>query len=173
MKTLAPVKPGIGVRDFAEVNATMSALTGIPTTHSGVTATYNLVYQALPVATGIQGFVSSQQMGITQLAIQYCSALVDDTSARQTYFAGFDFSADVSTAFDATGRAQIIDPLLANMIGNANLGTQPDHTDVTTEVNWLITELTNCGGSCFADQTERVVKGACASVLGGAAMLVQ
>jgi hypothetical protein len=168
-----PVKPGIGVRDFAEVNATMSVMTGIPTTHSGVTATYNLVYQALPVATGIQGFVSSQQMGITQLAIQYCSALVDDSTARQNYFVGFDFSADVSTAFDATGRAQIIDPLLANMIGNTNLGTQPDHTDVTTEVNWLITELTNCGGTCLSDQTERVVKGACASVLGGAAMLVQ
>lgn len=168
-----PVKPGIGIRDFAEVNATMSAMTGIPTTQSGVTATYNLVYQALPVATGIQGFVSSQQMGITQLAIQYCSALVDDSTARQAYFPGFDFAADISTAFGTTGRAQIIDPLLANMIGNSNVATQPGHTAVTIEINWLITELANCGGTCFADQTERVVKAACAAVLGGAAMLVQ
>ena len=112
-------------------------------------------------------------MGITQLAIQYCSALVDDSTARQAYFPGFDFSANISTAFDATGRTRIIDPLLANMIGNSNVGTQPDHTEVTTEVNWLISELVDCGGTCFLDQTERVVKAACASVLGGAAMLVQ
>lgn len=168
-----PRKPAIGIRDFAEVNATMSAVTGIPTTEPNVAATYDLVYQAMPVDTGIQGFVSSQQMGITQLAIQYCAALVDDPAARTAYFPGFNFAAPVGSAFDATGRSQIIDPLVDGIIGNSNIGSQPDHTQVTSELNWLIDELVNCGASCESDRTVRVVKGTCAAALGSAAMLVQ
>ena len=66
-------KPAAGIRDFAEVNQTMSNFTGVPTTQTAVKATYDAVFQALPVDTGIQGFLSSQQMGITQLAIPYCA----------------------------------------------------------------------------------------------------
>jgi hypothetical protein len=44
---------------------------------------------------------------------------------------------------------------------------------VRTEIESLITRLENCGGSCEPDRTERVVKAACASVLGSAAMMVQ
>jgi hypothetical protein len=48
--------PEVGIRDFAEINATMSNFTGVPTTQAQVKATYDAVFQALPVATGIQGF---------------------------------------------------------------------------------------------------------------------
>lgn len=165
-----PRDPELGIRDFAEINATMSLITGIPITNSEVATTYQLVRQAMPVSPSISGFISSQQMGITQLAIKYCSVLVDDTSARATYFPGFPFNDDVSTAFD--DRSLLIDPLIDNMVGNG-IGTQPDLTDLTAEVNALVDGLVACGGSCEADRTERVVKGACASVLGSAAMLVQ
>ena len=69
-----PRDPDYGIRDFAEINQTMSNMTGVPTTQAQVKATYDAVFQALPVSTGIEGFLSSQQMGITQLAISYCSA---------------------------------------------------------------------------------------------------
>ena len=166
-----PRGPAIGVRDFAEVNATMSRMTNIPASNAAVSATYELVKQAMPVNTIAGGFVSSQQMGITQLAIQYCSALVDDTSARAAYFPGLSFGAMPATAF--ADRSLLIDPLMANMVGSA-LGTQPDIGDVTTEVNSLVDELMLCnGGPCEPDRTERIVKAACATVLGSAAMLVQ
>jgi hypothetical protein len=164
-----------GIRDFAEINATMSNFTDVPTTQAAVKATYDAVFQAMPVDTGIQGFLSSQQMGITQLAISYCSALVDGSGSitPSTYFNGFNFGASPSTAFDSAGeKNQVIDPLLAKMLVMASVSSQPDPVATKTEVSALIDRLTiGCGGSCAT--TTGVVKGACASVLGSAAMLVQ
>ncbi len=165
-----PRGPALGIRDFAEINATMSLVTGIPRANVDVQTTYDLVHQAMPVGTNIDGFISSQQMGITQLAIKYCSVLVDDTSARAAYFPGFPFGTSHTTAFD--DRSLLMDPLIDNMVGNG-ISTQPDLADLRTEVNALVDTLVACGGSCEADRTERVVKAACAAVLGSAALLVQ
>jgi len=166
-----PRDPGYGVRDFAEINATMSTVTGVPTTQPSVLATYNEVFQALPVDTGIEGFLASQQMGITQLAISYCSALVDGSGAA-AYFPGFNFGAAVSTAFDSPAKkSQVIDPLYARIVGT-NISTQPDATATKAEVGTLIDSLAACSGTKCAD-THGVVKAACASMLGSAAMLVQ
>lgn len=160
----------LGIRDFAEINATMSKLTGLPTTQPSVSSTYDLVFQAMPVQTNIDGFISSQQMGVTQLAISYCSALIDDTTRRAQFFPNFNFNAGIGTAF--SDRSQVLDPLIDNMVGRG-VGTQPDLTAMTGEVNALIDRLVACGSNCEADRTERVMKAACASVLGSAAVLVQ
>ena len=165
-----PRSPEMGIRDFAEVNATMAVMTGIPTSNSEVNTTYQLVRQAMPVSPSIEGFISSQQMGVTQLAIKYCSVLVDDTGLRTSFFPGFPFGSDMATAF--ADRSLLIDPLVDNFVGQG-IGTQPDIVDLTAEVNDLVDRLMACGGSCEPDRTERIVKGACASVLGSAAMLVQ
>jgi hypothetical protein len=160
----------VGIRDFAEINATMSKLTGIPVANAEVAATYDLVHQAMPVGTGVSGFISSQQMGITQLAIKYCSVLVNDSTARSAYFPGFPFGTSQTTAFN--DRDLVIEPLVNNMVG-IGISTQPELTDLRGEVNSLIDGLVACGASCEPDRTERIVKAACASVLGSAAMLVQ
>jgi hypothetical protein len=148
----------------------MARMTGVPATDPGVRATYEAVYQAMPVQPKIAGFISSQQMGVTQLAIKYCSVLVDDPARRAAYWPAFDWSAPLGNAFD--DRAAVLDPLVANMIGN-DLVTQPALIDLSAEVNTLIDRLVACGGSCEADRVQRIMKGACASVLGSAAMLVQ
>jgi len=169
-----PRDASYGIRDFAEVNATMSAVTGVSTKQTDVLATYNAVFQALPVDTGIEGFLSSQQMGITQLAISYCSALVDGNGSISvaTYFPGFNFGAPVSTAFNsAAKKSQVIDPLYARIVGTS-ISSQPDATSTKTEVGNLIDSLASCSGTKCAD-TQGVVKAACASMLGSAAMLVQ
>jgi hypothetical protein len=165
-----PLSPDYGVRDFAEVNATMAKLTGIEIAQSDVAQTYDLVRQAMPVDTSINGFISSQQMGITQLAIKYCAVLVDNPLARADYFPNFNFSAPIGSAFDTP--AQIIDPLIEHMVGSG-LGSQPDLPALRTELTILINDLSACGGSCENDRVERVVKASCAAVLGSAAMLVQ
>ena len=160
-----PRSPELGLRDFAEINETMSLMTGIPKTNSEVDDTYDLVHQAMPVQPNIEGFISSQQMGITQLAIKYCSVLVDDTSARATYFPGFSFGAAPGAAF--ADRDLLLDPLVDNMVGNG-IGTQPDLVALRAEVNSLVDGLILSGTS-----TETIVKASCASVLGSAAMLIQ
>lgn len=166
-----PRGPEIGVRDFAEVNATMAKLTGVASTTPAVLQTYNLVQQAMPVNANLGGFVSSQQMGITQLAIQYCSALVDDTSARSSYFPGFNFSATPAAAF--ADRSLLLNPLGERMLG-VSINTQLSNAELATNINNLVDDLMTCnGGACESDRTERIVKAACATVLGSAAMLVQ
>lgn len=164
-----PRAPSIGVRDFAELNASYAAITGIATTNPDVANTYSEVFQALPVNPSVEGFISSQQMAATQLAIQYCSELVDSVPHRTAFFPGFDFDADIGEAFKDT--YLIIDPLLDRGIGDVS--TQPDSNAVRTELGALIERLAVCPESCEPDRTERVVKGACAAVLGSAAVLIQ
>ncbi len=159
--------PPHGIRDFAEINATLSRMTGVPVSNSQVAGTYDLVHQAMPVQPGIAGFISSQQMGITQLAIKYCSVLVDDTGLRASFWPGFtDWSASPAAAFGGD-RSTVIDPIVDNFVGRG-IATQPQEAAVETEIDDLITRLT--GGS---SSTEDIMKASCAAALGSAAMLVQ
>jgi len=162
----------IGLRTFDEINATMAQMTGVSTTHAAVAVTFATVRQQLPSATSIEGFLSSQQMAVTQMAIQYCDALVSDTSLRAGYFPGFNFSASAGSAFDASGRDQVFTPLINRMAGQ-NLASQPTNTALRQELNALTDTLTQCGASCATDRTETVVKANCAAILGSAVTLVQ
>ncbi|ABC29384.1 conserved hypothetical protein [Hahella chejuensis KCTC 2396] len=164
--------PEIGLRNFDEINATMSAITGVSTSNPGVRSTFETVKQQLPTVENINTFLASHQMGVTQLAIQYCDALVENSTLRSAFFPGFDFNASASSAFSGAGRDLVIDPLLDKGMG-VNLASQPDGADVRAELNQLIDKLVACGGGCSADRTETVVKASCAAVLGSATMLVQ
>lgn len=165
----APRPPSIGIRDFIEVNASLSAITGVPTEEPSVRSTYEQIFQSLPTSPSIETFISSQQMAVTQLSIAYCSALINDESLRSEFFPGLDFNANVNTAF--ANRALLIDPLIERGIGNVS--SQPAPAAVAAELNGLIDQLTACGSNCEADRTERVAKATCAAVVGSATMMVQ
>lgn len=162
----------IGLKTFDEVNASMSKVTGIPTTNPAVAQTFTTVKQQLPTVEDLEGFLSSHQMAITQMAIQYCDALVEDTDSRAAFFPGFDFSESAGTAFDDAGRDLVKTPLMEKFVGTG-LGTQPSDADIESELDDLMGRLTTCGGSCEADRTETVVKASCAAVLGSAVTLIQ
>jgi len=184
----APAVPDIGLRTFEEIDATMAAVTGVSRTQSGVRQVYTTVRQQLPTVESIEGFLSAQQMAVSQLAIEYCNALVEDTSLRASYFPGFDFTADANGINAATWDNQVITPLLDRIMGS-NLATQPDPVAVRNELDLLITNpadikpigqpdgipdgLARCGGSCPAGHAATVVKATCAAVLGSAVMLLQ
>lgn len=163
----------IGLRTFDEINASMSAITGVSMVESGVQTTYETIKQQLPSVESVEGFLSSHQVAIAQLSIEYCNALVENASLRDSFFPGFDFSATAQQAFDTTGeRDLLINPLLNRALG-INLATQPDPAAVKSELNNLIDTLTACGGSCAADRTLTVAKATCAATIGSAAMLLQ
>jgi mono/diheme cytochrome c family protein len=131
--------PDIGFRTFEEINTTMSVLTGVSTTNGAVQSVYDSYIQQLPTVESIEGFLASHQMAIAQLGLTYCSELVDNNGSipRGTYFAGFDFTQPANSVFDATGRQQIIEPLLQRMMNvdinsaSNNLQTQPDETEIS------------------------------------------
>lgn len=176
-----PDQARIGVRTFAEINASLAALTGIARTEPGVAATYIKVQQQLPTQPNIEGFLAAHQMGITQLTVAYCNALVNDNALRANYFGGFNFDAAANSAFSASGRSQIIEPLLKNLLahelpagaGSGVLANQADPDEIRFELNQLIDRMTVCGSSCASNRTPTVVKATCAAALGGAVMLLQ
>jgi hypothetical protein len=175
---LAPAPPAdvrrpadIGLRVFDEINATMSNLTGVSQQTPAVKATFATVKQALPTIESIDTFVSGHPVAIAQLSIQYCNSLVDDTSKRAAYFPNFDFNAGPPIAFDAAGRAIVLDSLVSHMM-RTNLGTDPNPADVRTELDSLITRLAACGNSCPAGRTPTIVKATCAALLGSAVTLI-
>ena len=177
-----PEQAAIGLRTFDEINATMAALTSVPVTEGSVKATYQRVRQQLPTVESIEGFLSSQQMAITQLAIEYCNALVESPSLRSAYFGNFNFSAPANNVFDTAGRDQLIDPLLSNIVASG-LDTQlvppvsPPPvalvTEVKAELNSLVDTMTACGASCPANRTATTAKAVCAAALGSAVTLHQ
>lgn len=166
-------RPEIGVRDFGEINATMSQVTGVSMANPDVMATYQAVKQQLPTLTDIDIFVSSQQMGVTQLAIEYCNALVNDETARATYFNNFEFGDAANIAFDTTAkRDTVFDALISRTVGS-NIATQPSDAEIKAELNGLTDNLTACGAGCESGRTETIVKAVCAATIANAAMLVQ
>lgn len=165
--------PDIGLRTFEEIDASLSQMTGVPRSQPAVAATWERLQQQLPTAENIEGFLASHQVGVAQLAIEYCNALVDDTTLRAQYFPGLDFAAPVAQAFaTSSGRNLVIDPLIAHAVGTG-IATQPSASDVRTELDALILRLSSCGTACTADRTATVVKAACSAVVGSASTLLQ
>jgi hypothetical protein len=165
----------IGLRTFDEINATMSSLTGISPTLEGVQTTFNTIRQQLPSSADVNGFLSSHQVAVSQLAIEYCSALIDDTSLRATMFPGFDFNANANDVQNTSWQSQIVTPLMNRFMGE-QLTTQPAPSLVEGELMNLLTGsvgLARCSGACEADRTEIAAKAACASLLGSAVVLLQ
>lgn len=162
----------IGLRNFAEINASMSELTGVSQNKAKVAATYQLVKQQLPTLENIQTFISAQQMGITQLAIAYCDLAIEDTTIRNAWFPNVDFSQAPASALDTNGINNLLTPLLTRFMPLTPT-TQPDKPMVYTELNNLITRLSVCGNNCNAERTKTIAKSSCAAVLASAVMLIQ
>ena len=122
----------IGVRTFEEINATISAMTGIPVTNSAANSVYQQYRQQLPTVESIDAFLSSHQMAIAQLALTYCSELVEADAALSTgdtnriMFTDFNFGQNAPVAFDdPTEKSNAIDPVL-NAVLLSSLDSQPN-----------------------------------------------
>jgi hypothetical protein len=179
-----PPAADIGVRTFDEVSAAMSAITGVSQLDTAVAGTFGTVRQSLPTVETIEAFLSSHQVAIAQLGIEYCNALVDDPTLRANTFGGFPFGSDVTTAYpgrDSATSNMLLDPLLDRVLGEtAQIGTQPLRTDAKDELEDLIygipgdaTRLGLANGGGTASRTQTIAKAACAALVGSAAMLVQ
>ena len=129
----------------------------------------------------INTFLSSHQVGVAQLAISYCDALVNsDGNADPTtpaMFPGFNFDAAAATAFSVANRGQFVDPLIDRVMGTG-LTSQPAYADVYGELASVaasggrpdnLVDRLIAGGS----NTRAIAKGVCAAMLGNAATLIQ
>jgi Concanavalin A-like lectin/glucanases superfamily len=165
-----PVVADIGIRTFAQVNSTLSALTAIPTTQSAVNTTYLAVQQQLPATPTLEGFSSANQVGIAQIAIQYCNAMVNTPSAAAVVLPGVSINAGLYSS--QAGIDSVTNALAARVLGSG-LTHQPAASTVTNELSALITNLctsSTCSGNLA--RTQSVTAAACATAFGSADMLI-
>jgi hypothetical protein len=173
--TLGPPMADVGVRTFAQVNSTFSQLTGVPTNNAAVVTTYQSVQQQLPAVNTLEAYSSANQVGIAQLAVQYCNQVMTSTTAptaatlQAKIFPGVTFGASTYPA--QTG--QVAADLAALAVGSGSLASQPASSTVSTELTKLIGLL--CTGSTPCNTTARttaVTIAACAAALGNADVLI-
>ena len=182
----------IGVRTFDEIDATFAEITGVdplieyPDGSTPVSDTFRELRQSLPAVADVNTFLSSHQVAIAQLAIQYCDAAIGTAANPNpdaaTYWPDFDFNQDASDAFSVANRSNFVDPLILRATGQAPSGpsitTQPSYADLYDELaafqaadgrpDNLIDRLLAGPGD-----TRAISKGVCAATLGSAATLVQ
>ncbi len=161
----------IGVRTFAQINATMSALTGVPTSNTAVAATYQSVQQQLPSTSTLESFLAANQVGIAQLAIQYCSVMLNTPSLQAKVFPGVSFNASLYST--PAGISSVTSRIASMVVGNGQFQHQPAASTVTGELGNLIGTL--CSGSAPCTTTPRVLavtSAACAAALGSADVLI-
>jgi Concanavalin A-like lectin/glucanases superfamily len=163
-----PVVADIGIRTFAQVNSTLSQLTGVPTTNSTVNATYMAVQQQLPANPTLEGFSSSNQIGVAQLAIQYCNVAVNTPSLQSQLF-GTNLS---PTQFTSQSGINTVTSALANRVLGTGLNSQPIATSVTNELSSLIGKLCTTNSCTTSAGTNAVAAAACATAFGSADMLI-
>jgi len=167
---LGPVVADVGVRTFAEVNSTLSVLTGVPTSQSAVAATYQAVQQQLPAVPALESFSSANQVGVAQIAIQYCNTMVNTPSLAARMFPGVSFGASLFAS--PAGISSVTGPLAAAVLGNG-LNSSPAASSVTTELGNLINALCSTSACNNTARVQAVTAAACAAAFGSADMLIK
>jgi hypothetical protein len=162
-----PIAADIGVKTFAQVNSTLSALTGVPTSNAAVNATYLAVQQQLPPVPTLEAFSSANQVGVAQLAIQYCNTAVN-TPALQTQLFGGALS---PTQFATPAGTSSVTTAIANKVLSSN-AHQPSASTITTELGNLIGQLCTTNSCTTQQGTNAVAAAACATAFGSADVLI-
>ena len=163
-----PVASDIGVKTFAQINSTLSKLTGVPITNSTVNGTYLAVQQQLPPTPTIEAFSSANQVGVAQLAIQYCNVAVNTPSLQAALF-GAPLTA---SQFTTQPGIDSVTTAIANKVLGTGLHSQPAASTVTTELSTLIHTLCTTNSCTTAQGTNAVAAAACATAFGSADMMI-
>jgi hypothetical protein len=145
---------------------------GVPVTVADVFAG---VRQQLPAVADFSAYLSSHQSGVSQLAIAYCSALMQNTGLRQGFFTNSS-PAD----FRNNWQANLIDPMVNRFMGSAALLASHNTAVVRTELLNLLTypgDVSRRAGLCAAGCNDAQVLSAatatCAAALANATLTLQ
>ena len=186
---LADAQSDFGVKIFGEINATLSAMTGVNESTGSVNGVYQTLVQQLPQVEDVGSFLPAHQSGIMQLAVAYCSALAADTTLRAAKFPGFNFSNAITEDNVGLLTTPLLDALNAHRIDigaaeQPQLNNQPmiengpvvegeDSRGSEQLIADLILEIYNssAGGGVSAAVEQAVTVG-CTATAGSAVMLL-
>lgn len=176
-----------GWRLFDSISLNFAQLTGVPAASNNAAGArvldqmFAASRQSLPATPDYQSFLASHQTAIAQLAIGYCSTLMNDAGLRTSFFG----ASGTPAAFRADVHGNLVTPLVTKFIANG-LATQPTASSVETE---LLAAANNAGGGrnaglattcsggtiagCNDARTLEIATVLCAGALGSAAVTAQ
>ena len=163
-------QPDYGVRLFAEVNASMSRVTGVPPTDSVVAALYASEQQSLPAVPQINAYTASEQTAVSELAGAYCGELVNNQGYRDAFFGtGLDASISSGASFfsGATNQNIVIIPLANAIVG---VSTDPAYAGLQSELSALLTRIPSVSSGATVAMAAQA---ACQAALGSAALTIK
>ena len=112
----------------------MSAVTGVNPEDPAVDTTFQSLRQSMPAIEQPSAFLSSHQVAIAQLAIQYCDAMIGTAGNPgpnlAALFPGFNWS---NGSEFSTNRDAFVNPLIDRIMGT-NIGNQPVRAEVYEEL---------------------------------------
>lgn len=157
-----------GLRNYSQINATMSLVTGVPRSNATVSQVFNAqLTTALPTDNDIKAFLGSQQVAVFKLAVEYCDAMVKDATLSRAFFGTATVTGAPSLVFSAQGKAALADVMITKFWGK-DLAALPPHDQSIGMVSGLIDELLQGKDANNAAVTPPVLTGACAGVLSSA-----
>ena len=144
----------------------------MPVTDPNANATYLAVQQQLPPTPTIEGFSSANQVGIAQLAIQYCNVMVNTPAYLSKVLPGVTLSGGLFSS--QSGRDSVTAPLAAKVLGTG-LNSQPAASTMSGaggELDTLINNLCSTTACSTTARVQAVTAAACATAFGSANMLI-
>lgn len=155
----------VGVKNFDQINMTMSQLTGIPTSDQKILAIFKDSSIQLPSDNSIKTFMPSMQVAITKLATEYCDRLVETDDARKVIWPTLNFTQGPSQTLTSANKVILIDETVNRFLGPLD----------ATSINNARTELLALYDMIIAGEnmsssltTKKVVKGICVASLSSA-----
>ncbi len=180
----------LGWRTFDEIGESFSQMTGVPVTASTglsdsqgavtVKRVFDGVRAQLPAVEDFPAYLSSHQTSVTQLAIAYCAALMNDATKRQSFFGS-------STPSYLSGNSwnNLINPLTTTFLSGG--GLYPSSPSLATQLHDELLQLLThspgdtsrkpglcASGTCSSDSA--ILNAAtvtCAAALANAAITLQ
>ncbi|HEY3699490.1 MAG TPA: LamG-like jellyroll fold domain-containing protein [Spongiibacteraceae bacterium] len=181
----------LGWRTFDEISASFSQLTGVSVTASTgvnfdntttpvkVSDVFSSLRGQLPAVEDFPAYLASHQTGVSQLAIAYCSALMQNTSLRHAFFPANNDPAD----FRSNWQSNLVNPMVTKFMSGGGLLSAPNSAQISSELVNLITYPGDssrhagicAGGACNGNdaRTLNAATAACAAGLANAAIVLQ
>ena len=126
------------VRNFREINLSMSLLTGIDS--KAVQGDYQIVSSMLPLDNSLNSFNGQMQVGVFRLAGAYCDQLINkNTTVRSVTLPNIDFASPPTQALAPAKRAAVANTLIDTLWRRAT-STKIDQQQTVDSIGTFIAE---------------------------------
>lgn len=164
----------MGMRNFREINATLSRLTGVSYQTGEVRKAYHQVEVMLPRKNSLDGFLGAVPVGIFRLASAYCNQLVngkDMEEVQRQRFPTIDFNGKANVALALPKRSVVANAFIDAFWGKNIVSGKDRDNAVAHLVAYIDDTLQEATHRNSVKGTRNTLLGACTAMLSSAPVI--